>query len=167
MKKNYIIRLIIILLVVLCLLYLYASVKRNTNNEVKIEVINNNKVKEQITVTDLINLSDKNKKEFNKKYKNSKVIITDKISNIMINYIDTSSSYSTAYDVIFLKNNVKIYVGHGRLSIFDEISAGDRINVESRLVSCDDICLVRDINYKDDAGFNYDDNTKISIVKGK
>ncbi len=165
MKKNYIIRLIIILLVVLCLLYLYASVKRNTNNEVKIEVINNNKVKEQITVTDLINLSDK--KEFNKKYKNSKVIITDKISNIMINYIDTSSSYSTAYDVIFLKNNVKIYVGHGRLSIFDEISVGDRINVESRLVSCDDICLVRDINYKDDAGFNYDDNTKISIVKGK
>ncbi len=167
MKKNYVVRLIIILLVVLCLLYFYSSFKKISNNEAKIEVLNNNKVKEQITISELMDLSSTNKKEFDKKYKNSKVIITDTITNIMINHIDNNSSYSTAYDVIFLKNNVKVFIGHGKYDSIEDLNVGDKINVESRLVSCDEICIVRDIKYKDDAGFNYEDYTKINIVKGK
>ena len=166
MNKKLIINLLIVLGIIIFLLLSYGSINKISNNEVKIEVTNNNKVKEQITISKLIDISKNDKKTFDKLYKNSKVIVTDTITKIKYSYIDPDSSHSTTYDVIYLENNSKVIVGHERIKIINDLSEGDRINIESRIDNCTKICVFKDIKYYDDAGYKYDDKTKISLVKG-
>ncbi len=165
MNKSLIINISVFVLIILFLIISFFSIKKVTSNGMKVEVINNDEVSERLYIKDLIKLNRSNEKKFNKKYKDSKIIVTDNISHIDTNYIDKDSSYSTAYDVITLENDIKLFIGHDKYELLNDLNIGDKITVESRIISCYDICILRDIEYLDDAGFKYNDNSIIKLVK--
>lgn len=167
MNKKLIINISVFVLIILFLIISFFSIKKVTSNGMKVEVLNNNKVNEQIYISDLIKLYNSDKKKFNKLYKNSKIIVTDNVSFIDTDYIDKESSYSTSYDVISLDSDIKLFVGHGKFELLNDLEVGDKITIESRIIKCNDICLLRDIEYLDDAGFNYNENSKIKLIKRK
>jgi len=166
MHKKLIINVIVFLLIIFFLLFSYASIKKVTSTGLKVEITNNNKVTEQKYVSDLINLYDADNKKFNALYTNSKIVVTDKISKLEYDYIDNESSYATSYDVISLENNIKLFVGHDKFEFINDLTVGEKITVESRILGCDKVCLLRDIEYLDDAGFKIKEKSKIKRLKG-
>ena len=165
MKKTLIINILVFVGIILFLIFSFFSIKKVTSNGIKAEVVNNKSVNEQIYVSDLIKLYKTDKNKFDKLYLNSKITITDDITNIQLDYIDKESSYATSYDVINLENNLRLFVGHNNFEIVGELNVGDKITVDSKIISCDTTCILRDIKYLDDAGFKYEDNTIIKLVK--
>ena len=166
MNKKFITNIVVFLLIIFFLLFSYTSIKKVTSTGLKVEIINNKKVTEQKYVSDLISLYDSDNKKFNALYTNSKIVVTDKISKLEYDYIDKDSSYATSYDVISLENDIKLYVGHDKFDFINDLTVGEKITIESRILGCDKVCLLRNIEYLDDAGFKIKEKSKIKRLKG-